>query len=383
MWQASSGGKPIGAHVQLTFTAINASLCPDPMTWHIHYAIVGKVAASGLGAGNTSNSYCASTKGHWDPTFGCGPSSNNQEVMVNGTNTSVCQALYASGSKKCSPMDDITTCEMGDLSSVLNTVPAAPGTMTWFDPWMTNLDVVSSLSAVLHCPAYPGAPRVACMDFEEVKPDAYEMPPPPMRPLPNNTETNTIMASIDTEDARARMWMWQEFGGDQNIIPMGAHVELTIDYIKESLCPVPMEWHLHQAIPGEEVAASGYGNSSAHASNPLCAATGGHWDPTYGCGSASMWQTVVLNGTNMSVCEALHEVGTQTCNATADVTTCEMGDMSGVLGRVPATEGRLKWIMPWTNLDIVANLSVVFHCPAYEGSPRVMCMNFVKIEDPI
>jgi hypothetical protein len=163
---------------------------------------------------------------------------------------------------------------------------------------------------------------------------------------------------------------------------MGARVELTIDYINQSLCPEPMAWHIHGKIPGDEVAASGYGTGSAYASNPLCAATGGHWDPTYGCGPASMWQKVMVNGTTTPVCMAVHPpTGRQTCNATADVTTCEMGDLAGVLGRVPTAVGRSEWIMPWiTNLDIVADLSVVFHCPAHPGAPRVMCMDFTKIQ---
>ena len=123
-----------------------------------------------------------------------------------------------------------------------------------------------------------------------------------------------------------------------------------------------LNWHVHQrAIPEDG----------------SCGDTGGHWDPTFGCGGASQYQ-----GDN-GVCALLANnvpgrVIKQTCDPKEDITKCEMGDLSSKMKQVRIRRGTQRFYDEYiSNLDNIKDLSIVFHC----GKPRVACGNFVLIEE--
>ena len=123
-----------------------------------------------------------------------------------------------------------------------------------------------------------------------------------------------------------------------------------------------LNWHVHDgpATDGE--------------SNCGAAVTGGHYDPTYGCGGASQYK-----GT---VCEYLkNNTRTDYVYACSQESQgkCEIGDQSGKMGKVDASEGLLgvrqtfsdDWIGDVADLD---NKALVFHCcTATSCATRVAC----------
>lgn len=149
-----------------------------------------------------------------------------------------------------------------------------------------------------------------------------------------------------------------------------------------------LKWHIHQRpIPAGETSPSG------------CAGTftGGHWDPTFGCGGASEHQAsmtcpLIRNKcmapcylTEMdeckmpSVCETLSTIPgraeKQSCLPDTDIATCEMGDLNGKMGKISlTTTGTQVFQDPYiSNLAEIEGLSIVLHC----GAPRVACANLV------
>ena len=118
-----------------------------------------------------------------------------------------------------------------------------------------------------------------------------------------------------------------------------------------------LNWHVHErAIPEDG----------------SCTDTGGHWDPTFGCGGASQYKgadgVCGLLATNVP-----GRVIKQTCEPKEDITKCEMGDLSSKMGQVEISEGRQRFSDEYiSNLDNIKDLSIVFHC----GGPRVACGNF-------
>jgi hypothetical protein len=135
-----------------------------------------------------------------------------------------------------------------------------------------------------------------------------------------------------------------------------------------------LNWHIHEkAIPE----GGGCGASD----------TGGHWDPTFGCGGASQYQGdgdwCDLLATNTGGMDSLpsvimpERVNPQTCDPLGDITKCEMGDLSGKMGQVMIAEGSTQRFndMYISNLDNIKDLSIIFHC----GAPRVACGNFVVV----
>jgi Cu/Zn superoxide dismutase len=126
--------------------------CDNPETtlnWHVHERAIPEDGS------------CGDAGGHWDPTFGCGGASQYQ-----GDN-GVC-ALLANNvpgrviKQTCEPIEDITACEMGDLSSKMGQVEISEGRQRFSDEYISNLDNIKDLSIVFHC----GGPRVACGNFE-------------------------------------------------------------------------------------------------------------------------------------------------------------------------------------------------------------------------
>ena len=121
--------------------------CPDGLKWHIHEKpakvdyITNPAVECGLDV----------TGNHYDPTFGCGPASQHTGYL--------CDQI---GTKSCSPKDDVTTCEMRDLSGKFGHIKFDKHEeQTWEDFYITNVDNFEDMLIVFHC----GKPRVACGNF--------------------------------------------------------------------------------------------------------------------------------------------------------------------------------------------------------------------------
>jgi hypothetical protein len=127
-----------------------------------------------------------------------------------------------------------------------------------------------------------------------------------------------------------------------------------------------LNWHVHQkAIP------EGKG----------CGDTGGHWDPTFGCGDGSQYQGdgdwCQLLAVQTPGETGVGRVNPQTCEPKSNIATCEMGDLSNKMKpvKIKAKKQRFtdKYISDLTN---IAERSIVFHC----GKTRVACGNFALIK---
>jgi len=126
-------------------------------------------------------------------------------------------------------------------------------------------------------------------------------------------------------------------------------------------------WHIHEKWLHED-ATEAYG---ADCGGDF---TGGHYDPTFGCGPASDNQG---NGLCAAVGRGKDDGEAQTCDLAADSSTCEFGDLSGKVGRVMAEVGKQAFDDAYNtnlqNLELVR--SIVFHCG--DGS-RVACAKLVS-----
>jgi hypothetical protein len=133
-------------------------------------------------------------------------------------------------------------------------------------------------------------------------------------------------------------------------------------------------WHIHEKWTSAATEAYGADCGSAN--------TGGHYDPTYGCGGASQHQ-----GTG--ACSALGrgkaEGNAQTCSG-ADLETpegralCEYGDQSSKLGKLTVNGHHVYTNWNQRNdphMDSVSNikgLSIVLHCGVDKA--RAACAKF-------
>lgn len=159
-----------------------------------------------------------------------------------------------------------------------------------------------------------------------------------------------------------------------------------------SLCPAgagdvgKLNWHIHAKPVGNANGGQGA------ACGPTV--TGGHYDPTYGCGGASAYQ----GGLCVDLCEQCNADGAactqdrgtdctgnggkapkRACNRDDPHTTCEIGDQSGKLGKVDPKKSYQFFCDDFmTGLDKIENRALVFHCcKEVEGSlncgERILC----------
>lgn len=201
-----------------------------------------------------------------------------------------------------------------------------------------------------------------------------------------------LCAKFDYEDLKAMVVVEQS---ESECALNVAKWEVEFSEFNDDLCPGGLlNWHVHE-YAGDGIRAVG-----ADGNAPGCGGdvTGGHFDPTFACGSASQ------NAGN-GVCELLRStdqtpagngvvLGPYSCSTT-DQSCCEIGDQSGKLGKltatVPSASRRLKkgkssksnsppsnkqkfndnWITPITNLE---NRSLVLHCCNDDGcGARLAC----------
>eukprot|EP00873_Tetraselmis_striata_P014796 jgi/Tetstr1/435060/TSEL_024030.t1 len=71
--------------------------------------------------------------------------------------------------------------------------------------------------------------------------------------------------------------------------------------------------------------------------------------------------------------------GTQTCDLHTDFSTCEVGDMSGKVGRMSLNSSVQTWHDPFScNVEKYRGRAVVLHCCSLEGcSPRIACAKII------
>ena len=128
------------------------------LNWHVHERAIPEDGS------------CGDTGGHWDPTFGCGGASQYQgegdwcELLAADASETGSPSVITGrvNPQTCEPKEDITKCEMGDLSSKMKQVRIRRGTQRFYDEYISNLDNIKDLSIVFHC----GGPRVAFGNFE-------------------------------------------------------------------------------------------------------------------------------------------------------------------------------------------------------------------------
>jgi hypothetical protein len=166
---------------------------------------------------------------------------------------------------------------------------------------------------------------------------------------------NTIMASVTGEYVSGTVYFSQSGNkytdGHWTVVLDDVNIEALTDMD----CGGGLNWHIHEFTLDE--------------SRPECTDLGGHWDPTYGCGGASQHD-------NTGVCDFLYN-GTKTCTPEEDITMCEIGDLSGKMGRIALDTSYEQTYedVYITNINVFSKLSIVFHC----GSPRVACGNLAFV----
>lgn len=123
-------------------------------------------------------------------------------------------------------------------------------------------------------------------------------------------------------------------------------------------------WHVHDlgAHPGDE-------------SNCGADVTGGHYDPTYGCGGASQYKGTVCDYLKTNTRPDYVYACSQESQG-----KCEIGDQSGKMGKVDSGLSGVRQNFSDDWIGDVADLegkSLVFHCCTTSGScaSRVACAN--------
>lgn len=185
-----------------------------------------------------------------------------------------------------------------------------------------------------------------------------------------SSKSKTIKVNFASDLVSGEAFFTQE-GGDENQLS-GTWKVILDDFDKAALadlyddaCPKGLNWHVHEkAVP----ASGDCGPSS----------TGGHVDPTFGCGGASEFQKKKCDGSpatasdlSDSCCEVIGN--DYACDSGDNIIKCEAGDQSGKLGQIKYQKNTQVFEDAFIlNIDELEKLSLVIHC----GGPRVACGNF-------
>ena len=163
-----------------------------------------------------------------------------------------------------------------------------------------------------------------------------------------------VAAVFDTNKLKGKIYTVQ--GHDKTASKWYAKFE----HVDDCLCASgELNWHVHEKWSSK---------IGADSSLDKCGFeyTGNHYDPTYGCGPASQFVG--------DVCTWVRG-GTQTCDLDKDVSTCEIGDLSGKLGKLELSTMPQSWHDPFaTNILNYQGKGLVLHCCSDTGcGPRVAC----------
>jgi hypothetical protein len=148
----------------------NLDICPGgAVSWHVHALALDDPDGDGFsgfpGANNdVSVPECVTTRGHWDPSFACGPASDFIGTTCNGLN-------YPTGYFGRCTSNTPEGCEYGDISSKTGPIDITntETTQTFVDTFIQTpvADFHENLSLVFHCIG-GSFPRVACANFERL-----------------------------------------------------------------------------------------------------------------------------------------------------------------------------------------------------------------------
>jgi hypothetical protein len=190
-----------------------------------------------------------------------------------------------------------------------------------------------------------------------------------------------LVAAFDIPYLKAEIIVQQ--GNDRTSAIWRVNIE-EVDYA--ALCPdddqnvESLGWHIHERW---NFPAAG-GPTSSTTCGPD--ETGGHYDPGFACGGASQHQCAEGGG---CPCEQLGFLGVndfqRTCDLQDDAFSCEVGDLSGKLGRIEARTGigfRRIYEDAWVNNVenwVAPNLdgSIVFHCGT--SGTRCACAQLLPV----
>ncbi|KAL7525082.1 hypothetical protein ACHAXR_000853 [Thalassiosira sp. AJA248-18] len=183
-----------------------------------------------------------------------------------------------------------------------------------------------------------------------------------------SSQSKTIKVNFSSEAVSGEAYFTQA-GGDENQLSGTWKVILTdFDTAMLGGCANGLNWHIHEKpvpTPGE------------------CGATGGHVDPTFGCGGASEYQKKKCDGSAAtadngdSCCKVIYGNEDYGCDNGDNIIKCEAGDQSGKLGplKYQKDEDQVFEDAFTLNIDDIEQLSLVIHC----GKPRVACGNFEAV----
>ena len=150
-----------------------------------------------------------------------------------------------------------------------------------------------------------------------------------------------------------------------------------------------LTWHLHSGKVGP--GATDASNGTAIACD--AAYTAGHYDPMLKCGSASTAQVCSMVGTGVPCC--LAKPATDYC-VNANIGTCEVGDLSGLYGKLAIVNNEGSKTAEGLCPDCIAHFnpkasatdgtaayntwnSIVFHGTKDSPSARVLCADVVRV----
>ena len=164
--QCGSGDKDTDGSWKVNIKDFDTTTCisgtaTGELNWHIHAAETGP----GLGCQS------GQTKGHYDPTYACGPATQWDSTLC----TTINQSRGGNGytySTECTS-DTQEGCEIGDLSGKMGKVQTNLSSwkiQKFEDNWLGGIEKIDGLSIVFHCCIQDGTckRRVGCANLVEV-----------------------------------------------------------------------------------------------------------------------------------------------------------------------------------------------------------------------
>ena len=172
-----------------------------------------------------------------------------------------------------------------------------------------------------------------------------------------------------------KAWVLLDQGDDKTSAVWTVYVHAVIPWIcpQTGSEPVELLWHVNERPIGGSLGEGPPSSSTPWEGTPdqWCVTTGGHWDPTFGCGGLSQFQ-------NTPSCPAV-----KVCDPEYDLTSCEMGDLTGKHGLLSTASQTLSYYEdPYiTNIENMVGLSINFSCASGQP-PVVACANLLPDAPP-
>lgn len=212
----------------------------------------------------------------------------------------------------------------------------------------------------------------ALLGFERETAMAQFVPQFQQGSYPRTTGPLRLRAVVNTDIMKA--WVLFEQGEDKHKGTWTVYMHSVIPFLCPATGPGGAElmWSINERPIGGVLGQGPQASATVFEGNPdsWCVSTGGHYDPTLGCGGLSQFQN--------TRCPSV-----KTCDQNRDVTSCEMGDLTGKHGFLPIGQGTItqyedEYI---TNIERLAGLSIGFKCPTGQP-PIVACANLVPDAPP-